>query len=70
MVAAELPLILVWSFNCFKSYDLCEWNDPEILLDFVFAVKAATVIFISGRGSTISSSKEGKSGSINNLVKS
>ena len=33
-------------------------------------VKAVTLIFISGRGSTISSAQEGKSGSIYNLVKS
>ena len=33
-------------------------------------VKAATLIFISGRGSAISSAKEGKSGYIYNLVKS
>ena len=32
-------------------------------------VKAATLIFISGRNSAISSDKEGKSGSIYNLVK-
>ena len=31
-------------------------------------IKAATLIFISGRCSTISSAKEGKSGSIYNLV--
>ena len=33
-------------------------------------VKAATLIFISGCGSAISSAKEGKSGFIYNLVKS
>ena len=41
-----------------------------ILLDFSLTVKAATLIFISGCGSAISSAKEGKSGSIYNLVKS
>ena len=41
-----------------------------LLLDFSLTVKAATLIFISGRGSTISSAKEGKSDSIYNLVKS
>ena len=35
---------------------------PDVLIDFSFTVKAATLIFISGRGSAISSSKEGKSG--------
>ena len=41
-----------------------------LLLDFSLTVKAATVIFISRRSSAISSSKEGKSGFIYNLVKS
>ena len=36
-----------------------------ILIDFSLTVKATTLIFISGRGSTISSAKEGKSGFIN-----
>ena len=35
-----------------------------ILIDFSLTVKAATLIFISGRGSAISSAKEGKSGFI------
>ena len=33
-----------------------------ILIDFSLTVKAATLIFISGRGSAISSAEEGKSG--------
>ena len=37
-----------------------------VLLDFLLTVKAATLIFISGRGSAI----EGKSGFVYNLVKS
>ena len=41
-----------------------------MLIDFSLTVKAATLIFISGRGSTISSAWEEKSGSIYNLVKS
>ena len=40
-----------------------------LLLDFSLTVKAATLIFISGCGSAITSAKEGKSGSIYNLVK-
>ena len=40
------------------------------VLDFSLPVKAATLIFISGCGSAISSAKEGKSGLIYNLVKS
>ena len=42
-----------------------------VLIDFSLTIKvAATKIFISGHGSAISSSKEGKSGMIYNLVKS
>ena len=41
-----------------------------ILLDFSLTVKAATSIFISGRGSAISSAKERKSGFIYNVVRS
>ena len=40
-----------------------------VLIDFSLTVKAATLLFISGRASAISSSKQGKSGSIYNLVK-
>ena len=42
----------------------------SVLIDFSLTVKAATLIFISGCGSSISSTKEGKSGFIYNLVKS
>ena len=40
-----------------------------ILIDFSLTVNAATLIFISGRGSAISSAKEGKSGFIYNFGK-
>ena len=40
-----------------------------MLLNFSLTVKAAILIFLSGCGSAISSAKEGKSGSIYNLVK-
>ena len=40
------------------------------MYDFSLTVKAATLIFKSGRGSAISSAKEGKSCFINNLIKS
>ena len=42
----------------------------EVLIDFSLTVKAATLIFISGHGSAISSATERKSGFIYNLVKS
>ena len=38
------------------------WPVLRVLLDFSLTVKAATLIFISGCGSAISSAKEGKSG--------
>ena len=47
-----------------------ERDTCHILLDFSLTVKAATLIFISGCGSAISSAKEWKSGFIYNLVKS
>ena len=37
-----------------------------VLIEFLLTVKAATLIFISGRGSAISSAKQWKSGSIIN----
>ena len=39
-----------------------------VFFDFSPTVKATTLIFISGRGSAISSTKEEKSGFIYNLV--
>ena len=42
----------------------------QVFIDFWLTVKVATLIFISGRGSAISSAKEGKLGFIYNLVKS
>ena len=40
-----------------------------VLIDFSLTVKAATLIYIPGRGSAISSATQGKSGAIYNLVK-
>ena len=45
-------------------------NIGHVLIDFLLTVKAATLIFISGRGLAITSAKEGKLGFIYNLVKS
>ena len=39
------------------------------LIDFSLTVKAASLIFISGRGSAILSAKQGESDSIYNLLK-
>ena len=44
--------------------------ETKVALDFSLSVKAATLIFISGCGSAISSAKEGKSDFIDNLLKS
>ena len=44
--------------------------DFNLYIDFSLTVKAATLIFIYGRGSAVSSANEGKSGFIYNLVKS
>ena len=52
-----------------QSPFICTKFTP-VLLDFSLTVKAATLIFISGRGSAISSAKDGISGFIYNLVKS
>ena len=41
----------------------------QVLIDFSLTVKAATLKFISGRGSAISSAKQGKLSYIYNLVK-
>ena len=63
--------ILGDSLNKISIYSLFgEVARGSVLLDFSLTVKAATLIFISGRGSAISSAKEGKSGFIYNLVKS
>ena len=47
--------------------DVIVWfliREVSLLLDFSLTVKAVTLIFISGRGSAISSAKQGKSGFI------
>ena len=36
------------------------------LIDFLLTVKAATLLFISGRGLAVPSNKVGKSGFVNN----
>ena len=45
------------------------YGNKHVLIDFLLTVKAATLIFIPGGGSAISSAKKGKSGSNYNLVK-
>ena len=48
----------------------CVGHVIMVFIYFSLTVKAATLIFISGCGSAISSAKEGKSGFIYNPVKS
>ena len=43
--------------------------ETTVILDFLLSVKAVTLIFISGLGWAVSSAKQGKSGSMYNLVK-
>ena len=62
-------LLYVTDFATSDPIHMHKKNTP-VLLDFSLTVKAATLIFISGRGSAIPSAKEGKSGFIYKLVKS
>ena len=66
-----LEIFIMGDFNI--EYSNCKnkkWlHLTQLLLDFSLTVKEATLIFISGRGSAISSAKQGKSGFIYNLVK-
>ena len=61
---------LTFQFRFLFEIVLLSAANLPVLLAFSHTVKAATLIFISGRGSAISSAKEGKSGFIYNLVKS
>ena len=63
-VAFMANYFIVW-----ESFDLYPIRF-KVLLDFSLTVKAATLIFISGCGSALTSAKEGISGFIYNLVKS
>ena len=55
--------------HCWKSQLIYYMTSILVLIGFSLTVKAATLIFISGRGLAISSAKQGKSGSIYYLVK-
>ena len=59
-----LNIMIKFKFHIIEPYIML-W----VLIDFSFTVRAATLIFISKRGSAISSAKQGKSGSIYNMVK-
>ena len=47
-----------------KEEDNDERKEEQVLIDFLLTAKAATLIFISGRGSAFSYAIQGKSGSI------
>ena len=55
--------------SMFQIGFICDNYEIQVLLYFSLTVKAATLIFISGCGSAISSAKEGKSGFIYNFGK-
>ena len=68
-----LPSMQRANLSVIKFEDMAPSRNYEkgstVLIDFSLTVKAATLIFISGRSLAISSAKQGKSGSINNLLK-
>ena len=68
MTFSNAFLLSLYGLNKLENYFV--FPQQSVLLDFSLTVKAATLIFISGCGSAISSAKEGILGSIYNLVKS
>ena len=56
-IVMQIILILTHTSQVPNFHKLCK----IVLLDFSLTVKAATLIFIFGRGSAVSSAKEGKS---------
>ena len=61
LMVKNIFTILCSNILFFWTYD----DDPDhlVLIDFSLTVKAATLIFISGCVSSVSSAKQGKSGS-------
>ena len=75
MTRSFIYVFLLFNVTCslyikYQPLYLLICNANDVLLHFSLNVKAATLIFISGCGSAISSATEGKSGLIYNLVKS
>ena len=68
-VVLELVLVTAHTKNRYIIFIIIVTRSG-VLIYFSLTVKVATLIFISGCGSAISSAKEGKSGFIYNLVKS
>ena len=73
LLCSQFLLIRVYLQFYLTEKEYSNWASSEwfhiVLIDFSLTVKAATLMFISGRGSAISSAKQGKSGSIYNLLK-
>ena len=63
-------LLIQTSNRCTLTSSRSAKTSTQYFLDFSLTVKASTLLFISGRGSPISSAKEGESGFMYNLVKS
>ena len=61
-IAVDLGRKATKQTNKYTSVIVIASGLSYVLLDFSLYVKAATLIFISGCGSAISSAKEGKSG--------
>ena len=59
-------MLLESSMSAQNTFDTKGNKMQYILIDFTLTVKAATSIFISGRGSAFSSAKQRLSGSIRN----
>ena len=69
LILAYLSGRLITSRKNMYSLNIENSHARLVLLDFSLTVKAATLIFISGCGSAISSAKQEESGSIYNLGK-
>ena len=54
--------------QAFQTHIAAMQDNLKVCYNFLLSLKAVTLIFISGRGSVISSAKQGKSGSFYNLV--
>ena len=54
--------------QAFQTHIAAMQDSLKVCYNFLLSLKAVTLIFISERGSVISSAKQGKSGSIYNFV--
>ena len=68
-VICNVYLMIVHLYTEAHGLSLTTGGQLMVLLDFSLTVKAATLIFIYVSGSAIPSAKQGKSGSIYDLMK-